>query len=502
MRKEIIVEDFSGGIVNDIREQSSKGFAISQHFDNTTFPKKLVPFRDSQDDNTTQVGIGNFAWDGTKLYGLGLKTSPLRAQIYQKTGLTGTWGEPSTATSGTVSDLVNNCFVIYKGYTYQFVLTGSLDRWQIGGTYTDGYASLSFNGFTDGSALVTQGIVHSKTDTLYMGYYSTSNGSRIFSDNNGTTQNIALQLPTNVIVTSLAEYGSYLAIGCRPVNGAGNSKVFLWDMVQSDVSEVLDFGVGDLWILANVEGRLVAVMNEASSSDITFSKKKVYIKIYAGGSPTLFKSLEDTDLSLLGLLGYKPYYSNINGLTFGLYSTGSRVPTGLYTFSRGAGGQEYQITSSRLIHNNTVITNLVGIYKVGDVVFTSYNYVADTSSNVGRTEESEIYNNTAFIETVKYNCGSINKNKRLVGISVSHEPLSSGQTVSVYYKKDSETTYTLIDSNTAVDSVFKEYISIASTAKNLPEFHEIQFRIESTGGAVITGWRKVYEEKDTLLDNK
>ncbi len=499
-QKQVIINNFSGGISNDVREQSGTKFAISQHFDNTTSPQRLVPFRDSEDDNTTQVGIMGFEWNGTNMYGLGLTLSGgLKAQIYQKTGLTGVWSPATTAQSAGIAGMIGNCFKAYKGYTYQFVRSNSLDRWQIGGTYTDGYAGLSFNAFTDGSGNVTNGVVHSKTDTLYIGYYSTGNGSRIFQDNNGTTTNIALQLPTNVIVTSLAEFGSYLAIGCRPVNGAGNSKVFLWDMVSADVTESLDFGVGDLWILANVEGRLVAVMNEAGSSDITFPKKKVYIKIYAGGSPTLFKTLEDMDLELFGLLGYKPYYSNINGLTFGLYSTGESVPTGLYTFSRGAGGQEYQVTSSRLIHNNTTITNLVGIYKVGDVVFTAYNYVADTSSNVGRTENTEIYTNNAYYISQKFNDGDTSERKSLDAVSVFYPPLPSGASVTLSFRKDEETAWTTIFTDSTLNSVSHEALNIEPTATNFDPFKEIQFKIESTGGAEITGFKFLYTPQSNLI---
>lgn len=504
MRKEIIVEDFSGGIANDIREQSSKGFAISQHFDNTTSPKKLVPFRDSEEDNTGQVGIVNFAWDSENLWGLGLTLSGgLKTQIYKKTSLTSAWTTTTNSTSATTfSDIANLCF-IYRDKLYHANWT-QVNSYNLDGSgYTEPIASapsISMGG-NDGSQFSTQGLIHSKTDTAYFGYWSLATGGRIWSIS-GTTENAtALQLPMKMVPSAIAEYGSYLAILCRPVLGGGGSKIFLWDMVSADVTEVLDCGNGDGWILANVGGVLVIVMNQATSEGITFPTNKIFIKTYAGGVVSLFKTIEDTELTLGGLSGYKPFYSDIDGLTFSLISTGTKFPTGLYTFAKGA-GTGYQLTSSRLVHNDTTITNVVGIYKVGDVVYTAYNYVKNVSSQVGRTSETEDYNNTAFIETVKYNCGSINKNKRLVGISVSHEPLTSGQTVTVLYRKDSQTSYTTIGSNTEVDSVFKEYITEGTVGKNLPEFHEIQFRIESTGGAVITGWRKVYEEKDLLLDNK
>lgn len=493
--KEVKIERFSGGISDDVRQNTSTGYSITQHFDTLTSPYRLIPFRDSEADNTTQVGVVNFAYDGTKIYGLGLKTSTLRAQIYQKTGATGSWGEPSTSTSGTITNHIGNTFIIYKGYTYQFVASNSLDRWQIGGTYTDAYQALAFTAFTDGSGCTTQGIVHSKADTLYIGYYSTSNGSRIFSLNNTTPTANAFQLPTNMIVTALAEYGSYLAIACRPaVSGAGNSKVFIWDMVSTTPTDVLDFGAGDLWCLGNVGGYLVGVMNGASSSDITFTKKRVHIKTYAGGAVQLFKTLEDDGLELFGLLGYKPFISTLNGLSFGLYSTGSKVLTGIYTFSRPNETYPFSVTCERLIHNSTSITSFVGMMRLGDVMFTAYNHVASTSSNVGRTNDIASYTATSVYESQRFGTDNTRMKKNIIGITVNHEYLPSGASAVVKYRKDAETSWTTIFTSNTQNALYYSSKNITSSGAIIPEFREIQFRIESTGGAVITGFSFKYEE--------
>lgn len=503
-KREIKINKFSGGISDDIRQPSDSSYSLSQHFDINTSPYRLIPYRDSEADNTTQIGVGNFAWNGTTLYGLGLKTSTLRAQIYQKTGATGTWSEPSTSTSGTISHIIYNTFSIYRGYTYQFISSGSLDRWQIGGTYTDAYQALAFNGFSDGSGNVTQGLVHSKNDTLYIGYYSTSNGSRLFSLFDTTATTNAYQLPRGLICTALAEYGSYLAILCRPAltatgtssTGSTNSKIVIWDLVSSSPTDIIDLGDGDAWCMANVGGVLLVAMNDATSSDITFTKKRIHIKAYAGGAVQLLKTLEDDGLELFGLSGYKPFISNVNGMSFGVYSTGSKTPTGIYTVSRPNSNYPFSVTMERLIHNSTSITSFVNLFRLGNVLFTSYNHVADTSSNVGRTNDTASYTATSAIETQRFGSENTRVKKSLLGVSVTFDPLPSGASVVLKYKKDEESSYTTIFTYSTQNGLYHSSTIIEASGVKLPDFREIQFRIESTGGAVITGFYGRVEDKN------
>lgn len=505
-KKEYKLTKFSGGISDDIRQSSETSYSLSQHFDINTSPYRSIPFRDSEADNTTQVGIMNFAWDKTNsfLYGLGLTLSGgLKIQIYRKTtanDLTSAWLTPTSSTSTAVTHMLGNLFIFYKGVLYLRRYTNAIDTFDPSGpTYTD-TAHVFGSAYTDGSGQTTQGLIHSKTDTLYIG-----DANIIWSNNNGTINSSAFIVPSDMIITSLAEYGSYLAIACKPKTASlggtstSSSKVFLWDMVSSTPTEVLDFGVGDLWILANVEGFLVGVMNSSPSAGITFSKSKIYIKTYAGGTPTLFKSLEDDGLVLFGLFGYKPFFSTINGLTFGLYSSGSRIPTGLYTFSRPSVNYPFSITMERLIHNATSITSLTGIFKVGEVVFTAYNFVLDTSSNVGRTNDTASYTATSALNTQRFGIENPRQKKSLLGVTVSFDPLPSGASVVLKYKKDEETSFTTIFTYSTQNGIYHSSTTIESSGVKLPDFREIEFRVESTGGAIITGFYSRVEDKNDDL---
>jgi len=81
-----------------------------------------------------------------------------------------------------------------------------------------------------------------------------------------------------------------------------------------------------------------------------------------------------------------------------------------------------------------------------------------------------------------------------VGVSVSTVPLPANGQVVLKYKRDSESSFKNIYTNTTDNSVFKEAVTIESTGNNLGDFQEVQFRIESTGGAEITGLKFIYDD--------
>jgi len=68
------------------------------------------------------------------------------------------------------------------------------------------------------------------------------------------------------------------------------------------------------------------------------------------------------------------------------------------------------------------------------------------------------------------------------------------------YKKDAETSFTTIFTHNTDDSLFHEAVNIESSGATLPEFRELSLRIESTGGAVITGyWAQAEHKPDGLV---
>ena len=90
---------------------------------------------------------------------------------------------------------------------------------------------------------------------------------------------------------------------------------------------------------------------------------------------------------------------------------------------------------------------------------------------------------------MKINFDDIRITKKLVGVTVETEALPTAGQVVLKYRKDEETSWTTIFTNTTDNSLSHSAINIESTGVTLPQFKEIQFQIISTGNAVITGLR-------------
>ena len=81
------------------------------------------------------------------------------------------------------------------------------------------------------------------------------------------------------------------------------------------------------------------------------------------------------------------------------------------------------------------------------------------------------------------------------------EPLPAAGQVVLKYKIDAESAFTTIFTHTTDDSLFHEANVIESSGVTLPEFRELILRIESIGGAVVTGyWAQAEEKGDGLVE--
>lgn len=517
MADQVIQKNFSGGISDDIRQESLNSFYISQHFDMFNSANKLVPYRDWVSDDAGQTGILNFVWDGRSLWGLGISTSPFRVQLYRKIGPTAQWNPVTNGISDTgYLNLPGITFVLYKGFLYHWLYPNSLNRYDIqNDVYTTNFAIL-------GAQNIAQGLVHSKIDALFLPY-----NNKIGKMDDTVWDPEALVLPSNLVITAVAEFGNYVAIATRPVSsGQTTSKVFLWDGINEDVSEVLDFGEGDLYILGTVGGTLIGVMNEAVAGEIvipftgvTFSPQKIFIKTYSGGAVGLLKTLSDTGV----LTGYtsgvistgRSFIQTDHGLSFTITSQGTKVPTGIYTISSVGAGYGLAVTCDRNIFNDTPIQAMIdtiplpgvqGIFKLGNVWFVSFNQIytglANTSARVGRTDDVENYEGISFVETQKYTGGDSSIIKNLLGFSCFYEPLPLDSQIQVLYRVDAETDWTPMYIDNTQGSISHVCINEELNDNgNFKEFKEIQFRIESTGGAVPTGFKFVLNPEDGLLNS-
>lgn len=488
------IDRFDGGMVNDPREERNDVCRVSTNFDLLTSSRKMIPYRQGEDGD---VGAAtskkkNFALalrTGTtySLYALGVQSGTGIAEILYKDLSTGgsndlddnTWATPSAhQSSGGATNF--NLFVYYKKTGLIYGAKAGTTIWAFsptGSAFDDSQRPIAYTN-------IAQGLVHSKDDILYIPY-----DNKIAKNNNGSWTDAALTLPSYFYVTSISEYGNYLAIACEPLSGIGNSRVFLWDTTSTSWNESIDCGSGKIKVLEEIDGRLVAISIDGGNS--TRFLDRIKFQYISGNKAKLFREI----IGESGITASLPIAKQKidNRLFFMLkIKLNGATREGVWSYGWSNVANTFTISHERTLNNDTALTNstLNNFYILGDFVFQSFLDVA--TWYLIKTDDSASYV-TSIHETKIYDGGDASLKKKLIGVTVSTEPLASGEQVVMKYKMDDETSYTTIITHDTDNELSKSAINIESTGVNLPEFKEIQFRLESTGGAKITSYSFEYE---------
>lgn len=473
---------FDGGIVADGRDPRENVCQMSKHFDIFTRPYRLVPHVAPESGNSDQTthGIRQMLYYNSKVFGLGVTTSPPR--VYEKSSLANaTWTELTngTASSGSFNP---NVFVEYKGYVYGWYASANLWKADLSGSAAFTTTERSITG------VGVQGLVHSKDDILYLPYNVSGQG-KIAKLDNTTWSDASITLPVDKTITAICEYGNYIAIACKP-KYYGKSVVYLWDRdsTLTTLSESIDFGSGDLEVLEELDGYLIGISLIGNST--TALKPRVVFRRYGGaGSATVFKELEGSSAVGLTLKGKQKVGSRLYFL-LGITIDGTTLQ-GVWVIARSSSSQEFAVAFSHdpVISGGSAINSLTSFFLVGDYMFCVFN---DGSDTLTKTNDSPAttpgYNISSIYESQIFNSGDSSLKKDLVGVSVSYEPLPTNGEVTLKYRKDAETSWTTIFTDTTDDSVSHSAVNIESSGALVTDFKEIQFRLESKGGAEITGF--------------
>lgn len=482
-----ILDVFYGGMGDDVRIQRSELSSHSSHFDLWTHPKRLVPYRNMEEDQNTAYEIANFLYTNSMLYGLGIVAASAKAKIYQRATdvITGTW-TASTNGEDSAGSRSQAFFKDFHNYIYGSAAGTRLWAWgDLTGAPT--FTATAYNG---AGGAICQGIV--TTDDLLI-VPCTSGIAKKNGAGSGPTDTWSVfnLIPSAWTVTDLCEYGDFVIFAGKPTSGVGNSKAFIWDKVSLDLVDIIDFGDGDLVFLDEIEGELVGISNVGGLSAFGI-KPKLVVRTWQGGNKA--QVAFELPASGTGSLSINTYgnhckFKDGNRLTFGLkIIIDSTTYLQLFSIGRKSKGYPLAFSFDRLIDNDTAITSLWGIYKLGSYVWAAHN--ADGSVN--RTNDQAEYTNvTPKYETQKLN-GSrqdpklIPKTKQLVMAGLMHTPLTSGQSVSLYYRVNEETSWTLIRTNSTVSSIGFE-AGIINAGTDFNSWKELQFKATSAGGAEITG---------------
>lgn len=478
----IYLNKFNHGIVSDPHDPSEGAALHLQQFDAFTYPHKLKPIRSSEGgasapDTTRYVNFANIAGD---LYALGVVSGGSLVQIDKKTDFTGTaWSSPTggASASGARSE---DTFVYYPKVDKLFGIRAARYVWSYsiaGTTFVESAADLTA---VTNSA---QGLVHSKDATLYLPY-----DNKIAKNFNDSWTVAALTLPDNFVITSLCEYGNYLAIGCRDKNG-GHSRVFLWDRdsTVNTLAESIDWGEGSLYVLEVVNGVLMGI----SQSEASVFVARFVFRYYpgTGDAQKVREVISEASASANTLRIAKQVKDHRLYFMMSVTQDGT-TREGVWSFSRKPDGT-FGIALEYLPNNNTALTNgvLKNFFFVGDYCLISY--VSNSAWGLSKTNDQATYTATSlFNTTINPNMPREDrpKRKQLFFVGAHYDSFPSGGSVVVRFRKDGASAWTDVFTETTTSAAYT-----LDKPFNSGEFRDGEFQIESTGGVEITGLTYEYK---------
>lgn len=488
----ITINNFSGGISDDVREDNATKFQVTRHFDVFSNPTRLTPYRSLEadtNDGSTSTGLKAYlvqdyvyASSSAKLYGLGQTGGGLTKIVYKADATTGNWTLPASSEgNGAVR---NGCLVEYKDYLWGFQGTTQVFKWGL----LSGTPSITNTAGTVGTITsVAQGLI-AKDDNLYLPY----NNKLARVTSGGTVNDAVLTLPTNFKITSLANYGNYLAIACSPVSVYnGVSKVFIWNLTSPDVQEVIDWGEGELRILETIEGMLVGVTDRYLNNASGAGRGSMIIQVYQGGSPQVVKEVFTQALTGKTIPLSKAVKNNrvFWAAKIMTDSAGTTYNEGIWSFGRKNVNYPFSLS---LDIEDSAVNNGGNIDSDGIQAFGSAaNYFFITHSGDGsidKTNDTSAYTFTSAYESQVMDFGDPDADKTLLSAKVSFRKLVSGESLTLKYRVNGATAWTTIGTHAVADTLSKTFLNVeASGNVAFASGYEYEFRVESTGGLEITG---------------
>ncbi len=503
------INNFAGGVSDDVREQRFNFAAIIKHFDIFSNPRRLSPYRSMEAEAST-VSVANLkTYDlrtfqlgsNGKMYALG-KNGSGYPQILQKTDpTTGTWSLPATST-GNAARIVG-AFIEWASAFWFLQGTNQVAKWTIGGTVTQSVATV-------GSTITTtaQGVVFG--DNLFIPY-----NNKIFkvSSAGAITDDVTPALPSDMRITSLAVWGNYIMIGMAYGTSAtasptGRSKVYQWDGSSTTVfNDVIDWGEGALMGLGNIEGMICGVSNKyletpSGLTSLAVGAGSMVIRLWGGGVPRVMKELVANQAVTLGRMLQEVVVKN-NKMYFVASApfnqsttTESTYHLGIWAFGRKNQNSDFALALDYIVDSVVDTSNfkIVSFGAAGNYWF--INISADGS--IYKTDDATNFTETSIYETQIIG-GDPSIEKKLIGVTVDTVPLPSAGSVTLKYRKDEETSWTTIFTYNTDNGLSHSAINIESSSANLPHFRELQLRVESTGGAEITSISLKWEDKDSKM---
>lgn len=502
--KPISINNFSGGMAEDVRESRTDTFSYASNFDTYSNANRLSPYRTMETESIDSGTLTDFKITdvcimkdslNTNIYGLGRAgVSDENPKFFQKSSAMNitssfqacTTGEDTSGIviPGTLKEYKNKLYAMKQDGTSTYVI--SYDH----ATSTLAAVGTITNGFPTGNVLWARPFRHPQDDKLYCG-----GGNKLYVWNNSAFSDTGLVLPSDSVITSFTDYGAYLAIFTAPTVGGGSSKIFLWDVgrVLTTPQEIIDLGEGTVTVGENINGVLLAIMsNKTPTTDSVFNiKTKLAVKAYYGGTTIAIKEITSTS-DTFTLPTFKS--KNNNRLFFACASSINGTSLNqLWVVSKN--GTKWSVTPDRLINNDTALTgNINGLSIIGDYLWANFN----TVGSLFRTRLASATYPTSVYESLinpGMEQGDRTKKKKLGSVSCAKSN-STGQLV-LKYSVDGSAYVTVGTLSTGGSLVLKG--TNESDGKPFNDGYEYQFKVESTLGAEPTELKYTYEVTNELV---
>ncbi len=510
-------------MADDLYARNAGEFSITKHFDILTYPTRLQPLRGMTTDSPlVTTGIGNMivASDGL-MYGSGENAAaPGKGKLWYRNGYgsSDVWGPIPNTSQLSGANLSFPLLVEYKDCGNLKTIFWS-DVSSILASDPAGGGSVSSDALT--FTQIGQGLVHPKDRILYFPYKNTSFSYVASISPNaspfGTKNYTAFSLPVDYTLPCLSYFGNYLAIPAYSQASNRGSMVFLWgrDVSLTTADESLNWGAGQLKVLNNLEGTLIGIStNSANTNGSVQDSDSIYIKGYSGGTePYVIKEIKAQHLAA-GLQPSVAINPNVNFVYKNrLYFSVNIIPNdgvsnsyyGLWSVGKNKRTGRYTVTMERIATNANTETGVLAAAISGDFVSMAHTTPGTLTCTINGQTSASSYGATSVYES-NINPEMSSKDnvlsKKLHAVAVHCLPLTTGQQIVMKYRVDSTGAWTTCFTKTATTPNANKTAHETSkpTSGQFRDGRNYEFRLESTGGAVITAFSYKYSKLKTQID--
>ena len=522
--KTVTINQFDGGIAEDLRTHSSNECADSINFDIFSNPHKLIHLRDmirepdgSDTINHTKISdVGTTTLSGTNyMVAFGeTSVSDNRPTAYYRSidQLNATSNAWASQAVGVASyRYVSGSYIQYNGVSYclgqgqSSTLYVNLQKYTGGGSLTaiDTVVYSPPAGITTAMS-IPKPFVHPTDNRMYI-----ANGNSLaqWDGVSGSFTDVNSLLPAGFEVRGITNWGDYLAIAMSPVSFTDESIICLWDRDSTNhatyLNSIIKCGNERIDAFDNLDGNLVIVTSPGNNSFVTGQKLK--IKIYSGGQMQTVKSYIDLTTYSNNML----YWAKKNNrLYFARYND-----TAVWCVGKNKQGR-YVVTHEYLVYKGSTATSdkvssIYGLSFVGDCLYVGYigqdSTFRLTETSFGGSDGTIGSSSVSYVNPAIYTT-SINPSmpiedrditKKLMSIQVLFDNSTYGNCTLEYAINGTNTFNTIF----VKDMSDGKNIIEASTQNGVPflDGREYQFRVTSTWGANIIGIKYKYQTLPQLV---